>query len=182
MTKPAENCKFSHICWRNLLWKTSFFVSVIYCSYFHHMKKHLCDMKIYQNQVCSSEWTNSCTALLSLSRVSLASQKPHRLPFFLCSLVSVSKFFSVIEFLDLKVFLVPKVPQRCYLENRKCWKTLMFLHYDFLTLHLRFLKKVSFLTHIDTAQKMKFSIRDSSVNMTKSSFSCGFGCTYWRNP
>ena len=36
----------------------------------------------------------------------------------------------------------------------------MFLYYDFFTLHLKFLKKVSFLTHTDIAQKMKFSIRD----------------------
>ena len=34
----------------------------------------------------------------------------------------------------------------------------------------------------NTAQKMKFSIRVSSVNATKSADSCGFGHTYWKNP
>ena len=33
-----------------------------------------------------------------------------------------------------------------------------------------------------TAEKMKFSIRISSVNVTKSAVSCGFGYIYWRNP
>ena len=33
-----------------------------------------------------------------------------------------------------------------------------------------------------TAQKMKFSIKVSSVNVAKCAFSCGFGHIYWRNP
>ena len=33
-----------------------------------------------------------------------------------------------------------------------------------------------------TAQKMKFSIRISSVNVTKSAGICGFGRIYWRKP
>ena len=32
------------------------------------------------------------------------------------------------------------------------------------------------------AQKMKFPLRISSVNVTKSWVSCGFGHIYWRNP
>ena len=32
------------------------------------------------------------------------------------------------------------------------------------------------------AQKMKFPFRISSVNVTKSAVSCGFGHIYWRNP
>ena len=34
----------------------------------------------------------------------------------------------------------------------------------------------------DTAQKMKFPLRISSVNVTKSTGNCGFGHIYWRNP
>ena len=33
-----------------------------------------------------------------------------------------------------------------------------------------------------TAQKTKLSIKDSSVNVTKSAGNCGFGYIYWRNP
>ena len=33
-----------------------------------------------------------------------------------------------------------------------------------------------------TAQKTEFSIKDSSVNMTKSPGNCGFGYFYWSNP
>ena len=33
-----------------------------------------------------------------------------------------------------------------------------------------------------TAQKIKFSIKVSSVNVIKSVVSCGFGHIYWRNP
>ena len=33
-----------------------------------------------------------------------------------------------------------------------------------------------------TAQKMKFPIKASSVNVTKSAVSCRFGHIYWRNP
>ena len=32
-----------------------------------------------------------------------------------------------------------------------------------------------------TAQKMKFSIKDFSVNVTKSTVSCGLGHNNWRN-
>ena len=34
----------------------------------------------------------------------------------------------------------------------------------------------------NTAQKMKFSIKISSVNVIKSAGNCGFGHSYWRNP
>ena len=34
----------------------------------------------------------------------------------------------------------------------------------------------------NTAQKIKFSIEDPSVNMTKCAGNCGFGHIYWRNP
>ena len=34
----------------------------------------------------------------------------------------------------------------------------------------------------DTAQKMTFALRISSVNVTKSAENCGFGHIYWRNP
>ena len=34
----------------------------------------------------------------------------------------------------------------------------------------------------NTAQKMKFSNKVSSVNVTKSAGNCGFGHIYWRNP
>ena len=34
----------------------------------------------------------------------------------------------------------------------------------------------------NTAQKMRFSIKISSVNLTKSAVSCGFGHMYLRNP
>ena len=34
----------------------------------------------------------------------------------------------------------------------------------------------------NTAQKMKFSLRISPVNVTKSTGNCGFGHIYWRNP
>ena len=40
--------------------------------------------------------------------------------------------------------------------------------------------KVIILFH--TAQKMKFPIKDSSVNVTKSTRNCGFCHIYWRNP
>ena len=33
-----------------------------------------------------------------------------------------------------------------------------------------------------TAQKMKFSFKDSSVNVTKSAGNCEFGHIHWRNP
>ena len=35
---------------------------------------------------------------------------------------------------------------------------------------------------LNTAQKMKFSLSISSVNVTKSAVSCGFSHIYWRNP
>ena len=33
-----------------------------------------------------------------------------------------------------------------------------------------------------TAQKIKFSVRIYSVNVTKAAGNCGFGHIYWRNP
>ena len=33
-----------------------------------------------------------------------------------------------------------------------------------------------------TTQKMKFSIKHFSVDVTKSAVSCGLGHTHWRNP
>ena len=33
-----------------------------------------------------------------------------------------------------------------------------------------------------SAQKMKFSIKDFSVNETKSAGNCGFAHNYWKNP
>ena len=35
---------------------------------------------------------------------------------------------------------------------------------------------------IITAQKMKLSIEDFFINVTKSAVACGFGHIYWRNP
>ena len=34
----------------------------------------------------------------------------------------------------------------------------------------------------NTAQKMKFPLSISSINVTKSVGNCGFGHIYWRNP
>ena len=42
-----------------------------------------------------------------------------------------------------------------------------------------FLKKCWTLSHFE--QKMKFPLRISPVNVTKSTVSCGFGHIYWRN-
>ena len=43
-------------------------------------------------------------------------------------------------------------------------------------------EKFSFLSVVYTVQKKNFALRISSVNMTKSAVSCGFGHIYWRNP
>ena len=42
--------------------------------------------------------------------------------------------------------------------------------------------KAHYDTKTCTAQKMKFSIGDFSVNVIKLAVSCGFGHIYWRNP
>ena len=46
----------------------------------------------------------------------------------------------------------------------------------------RFCSSSPFLQLPDTAQKWSFPLRISSVNLTKSAVSCGFGLIYWRNP
>ena len=46
--------------------------------------------------------------------------------------------------------------------------------------YLNFVNYIGF--GVDSAQKLSFLLRISSVNVTKSVVSCGFGHIYWRNP
>ena len=67
------------------------------------------------------------------------------------------------------------------------WLSLLFLIYnkkliDVLSFLLNSLSQCHCLIRKNTARKIKFSLRISSVNVTKAAWNCGFGHIYCRNP
>ena len=72
--------------------------------------------------------------------------------------------------------------QACLLTSQVLYLGKELGHFLTTWIHLyKTLMKITFLFQLadtDTAQKMKFPIKDSSVNVAKSAVSCGFGHIY----
>ena len=83
---------------------------------------------------------------------------------------------------NIRCWLLAFTSYAAFLKNKK-WSLLVFcMVFKKKISHVRYTLILYDYTLVSPHKKWSFSLRISSVNVTNSTDSCGFGHTYWRNP